>query len=138
LLAIGIDRIAAPRSAFGVPVYLGDSLQWGQQESLFNAGALTVQTGSGAQLFTSELRFPDSLIADAGRFDRLVAELADRATNRPADTAAPSLAQTFRRFPMSGSERETVADTFQVMCDLYDQGRDHIWGYYVRNLARPT
>ncbi len=24
------------------------------------------------------------------------------------------------------------------MCDLHDQHRDHIWGYYVRNLARPA
>ena len=23
------------------------------------------------------------------------------------------------------------------MCRLHDEGRDHIWGYYVRNLARP-
>ena len=23
------------------------------------------------------------------------------------------------------------------MCKLHDQGRDHIWGYYIRNLARP-
>lgn len=23
------------------------------------------------------------------------------------------------------------------MCRLHDQGRDHIWGYYIRNLARP-
>jgi hypothetical protein len=23
------------------------------------------------------------------------------------------------------------------MCRLHDEGRDHIWGYYIRNLARP-
>jgi hypothetical protein len=27
--------------------------------------------------------------------------------------------------------------TFKTMCRLHDEGRDHIWGYYVRNLARP-
>ena len=26
---------------------------------------------------------------------------------------------------------------FKALCDLHDQGRDHIWEYYVRNLARP-
>jgi hypothetical protein len=24
-----------------------------------------------------------------------------------------------------------------VLCDLHDTGRDHIWGYYLRNVARP-
>jgi hypothetical protein len=24
------------------------------------------------------------------------------------------------------------------MCRLHDEGRDHVWGYYVRDLARPT
>jgi hypothetical protein len=30
-----------------------------------------------------------------------------------------------------------IEDTFKTMCQLHDLGRDHIWGYYVRNLARP-
>lgn len=30
-----------------------------------------------------------------------------------------------------------VSATFALMCRLHDEGRDHIWGYYVRNLARP-
>jgi CheY-like chemotaxis protein len=25
----------------------------------------------------------------------------------------------------------------ETMCRLHDEGRDHIWGYYIRNLARP-
>lgn len=31
-----------------------------------------------------------------------------------------------------------LEQTFGVLCQLYDDGRDHIWGYYVRNLARPV
>jgi hypothetical protein len=134
-----MERIKSPdRGAFSVPVYLGDSLRWGQEPTLFNAGALAVPTGDGAQLFTSELRFPDTLIADAGRFDQLVAELADKATERAAGAPVPSLREMFRRYPMTESEQSMVADTFRVMCELHDEGRDHIWGYYVRNLARPT
>jgi hypothetical protein len=30
-----------------------------------------------------------------------------------------------------------IEGTFRTMCRLHDEGRDHIWGYYVRNLARP-
>jgi len=139
LLAVGMERIASPeRGPFNIPVYLGDSLQWGQEQTLLNAGALTIATRDSAQLFASELRFPDSLIADAARFDRLVAELADKAADRPTGAPTPSLRETFRRYPVTEVERTTLEETFRVMCELYDQDRDHIWGYYVRNLARPT
>jgi hypothetical protein len=143
LLAIGMDRISGSRDAFNVPVYLGDSLQWGQEQrlmerTLLNTDMLTVPTETGDQLFASELRFPSSLLADAGRFDRLVTELADRASERPPSSAIPSLAETFRRYPMTDVDRTTVTETFHVMCKLHDEGKDHIWAYYIRNLARPT
>lgn len=143
LLAIGMDRISDPRGAFSVPVYLGDSLQWGQEQTLMertllNTDMLTVPTETGDQLFASELRFPSSLLEDASRFDRLVTELAARASQREPESAVPSLAETFRRYPMSEADQATVTETFHVMCKLHDKGRDHIWAYYVRNLARPT
>ena len=143
LLAIGMDRISGPRNAFSIPVYLGDSLQWDQEQTLqertlLNTDMLTVPTGEGDQLFTSELRFPSSLLVDASRFDRLVTELADRASRRPPSSPVPSLVETFRRYPMTEAEQGTVTETFGVMCKLHDKGRDHIWAYYVRNLARPT
>lgn len=139
LLAIGLDRIAARDRGFvRIPVYLGDSLQWGREETLLTAGWLTVSTGTGEQLFASELRFPDALIADAGRFDQLVVELTDKAAGRAPGTPIPPLRETFRRFAISKAEQATVADSFRVLCELHDQGRDHIWGYYLRNLARPT
>jgi SAM-dependent methyltransferase len=139
LLAIGLDRVAAPdRGAVRIPVYLGDSLQWGREETLLTAGWLTVSTGTGEQLFASELRFPDALIADAGRFDQLVVELTDKAAGRAPGAPIPSLRESFRRFAIGEDEQGTVVESFRVLCELHDQGRDHIWGYYLRNLARPT
>ena len=137
LLAIGRERIRGTRGGFRIPVYLGDSIQWGQEQNLLNAGSLTLPTGSGDQLFANELSFPDSLIADAERFDRLVVELTEKANNRPRNSPVPALNQTFRRFPMSDQERAAVTATFSVMCQLHDEDRDHIWGYYLRNQARP-
>jgi SAM-dependent methyltransferase len=139
LLAIGMGRLqASDRPAFSVPVYLGDSLQWGQEQTLLNMQELIVPTSDGAQLFPSELRFPESLIADAGRFDQLVTELADKAADRQLGTPAPSLAATFRRFAVRANDQPVLTETFATMCQLHDEGRDHIWGYYVRNLARPV
>ena len=138
LLALGRQRLADPdRGAITVPVYLGDSIQWGQEQTLLSAEALAVPIDAGASLFSSELRFPRALVADAGRFDALVNDLAEAASRRPAGKPLPSLAGTFRRHAISGADAEVLTETFRQMCRLHDDGRDHIWGYYVKNLARP-
>lgn len=57
LLAIGLERLQSPeRGPVSIPVYLGDSIQWGQIDSLFSQGALAVPTGEGATLFSKDLR----------------------------------------------------------------------------------
>ncbi|RZD67801.1 restriction endonuclease [Streptomyces albidoflavus] len=138
LLAIGMDRLQAEdRPPLSIPVYLGDSVQWGQERTLLTSDGLTVPTDDGAQLFADELKFPDRLLEDASRFDRLVSELSKKATQRAAGTPVPSLAATFRRFAVHPNDQAMVAQTFATMCKLNDEGRNHIWGYYVRNLARP-
>lgn len=138
LLAIGMERLrAGDRPPFAVPVYLGDSLQWGQETTLLAHDGLTVPTSDGATLFADELRFPDRVVADAGRFDRLVSELAEKASSRPQGSPHPSINATLRLFAVHPDDQPVVAQTFKIMCQLHDEGRDHIWGYFVRNLARP-
>jgi SAM-dependent methyltransferase len=138
LLAIGRQLLASPdRPPFSVPVYLGDAVQWGQTQSLLNTEALVVPTNDGAQLFADELRFPDRVVEDAGRFDSLVAELADIASRPGRSPSPPSLAGVFRRYAIHPEDQPTINATFATMCSLHDEGRNHIWGYYVRNLARP-
>ena len=139
LLAIGRDRLRNPtRETVHIPVYLGDSLQWQEQSrDLWSAGNLTVRVDENQELFDSELRFPDALLDDAARFDELVNELANRAASRRLDPAVPSLNAVFRRLNIPQQYRAVIEETFRAMCRLHDEGRDHIWGYYVRNLARP-
>ena len=63
LLAIGTERLAAPdRRPLRVPVFLGDSVQWGQSDELFASETLNVSTGDGAGLFAEQLRFPQRLL----------------------------------------------------------------------------
>lgn len=140
LLAIGRDRLQAPdRPNFHVPVYLGDSVQWRTPEAtLWTQEGLTVAVDDGAQLWASNLHFPEQLLDDAGQFDRLVEELADKAANRQPGSPPPSLAATFTRFGIHPDDRPALEQTFATMCQLHDEGRDHVWSYYVRNLARPT
>lgn len=139
LLAIGRARLTDPtRRTVQIPVYLGDSLQWQEQNTnLWSAGNLVIRADDDRELFTSELRFPSRLLEDASRFDQLVNEMARRASGRQAGSAVPSLAAVFQRFAIAAEDRPTLEGTFQTMCRLHDEGRDHIWAYYVRNLARP-
>lgn len=145
LLAIGPDRLRADdRPSFHVPVYLGDSVQWGQErQDLFTADTFTVDIADADQptlqgIAPEDLRFPRDLLDDADNFDRLVAELADAASNRAPNSPHPSVKQIARRYGLAGADLETVGETFRVMCRLHDEKRDRIWGYFVRNLARPT
>ena len=139
LLAIGQDLLRHPeRGAVYIPIYLGDSVQWGGiQNSLWNAGDMVVAVEDHAELFSTELRFPDGLLADALAFDRLVEEMAQLASSRPSGSQAPNLSPLFQRHAVPTAARDTVAATFRTMCSLHDEGRNHIWSYYIRNLARP-
>ncbi len=137
LLAIGTERLQE-RDALSIPVYLGDSIQVGQNTSVLAPDGIEVYTTDGLELFAQVLKFPEEVVAEAGSFDRLVAEMATRAANRKPGTKPPSIKAVLKRHAVSGEKaREELETTFAVLCHLHDHARDHIWGYYVRNLARP-
>lgn len=143
LLALGRDRLMDPaRGQVQIPVFLGDSMQWGKKRTdrVLSHGQLVIQADDAHELpgLASELRFPNEILANSRVFDQLVQELADRAANRKAGTPPPSLRAIFQRLAIPASAHEAIKATFATMCRLHDQGRDHIWGYYVRNLARPA
>lgn len=138
LLAIGRARLMDDsRGPITVPVYLGDSVQWTQRLDLFSEGQLLIPTGTGDQLFEDELRFPDHLLANADWFDRLIEELAALAIKPREKGTTPSLNAVFRRLAVSETDQPAITASFEVLCRLYDNGRDHIWSYYIRNLVRP-
>lgn len=139
LLAIGRAKLTDPnRGDIQIPVYLGDSIQWREQGiDLWSAGNLVIHTDDQRDLFGSEITFPDALLDDAARFDQLVNELADRSSRRKPHSAVPSLKAVFSRLALPPEHESVIELTFKTMCRLHDEGRDHIWGYYVRNLARP-
>lgn len=139
LLAIGSEYLQHPdRGPIYIPVYLGDSMQWSEQSgNLWNAGDLVIAVEDTAELFTTELRFPDPLLHDAAAFDRLVEDMAQAASRREQGSRRPSVSPILQRHGVPQASRATVETTFATMCGLHDQGRNHIWSYYVRNLARP-
>lgn len=137
LMALGARRLSNPdRPPLAIPVFLGDSLQWTQAQGILGDRGLTVPV-EGDGLWAEDLVFPSRLLEDAGLFDQLVTRLTEMATDRKPGSPVPSLAPVFRHFAVHPDDQETVTQTFTQMCKLYDAGRDHIWGYYIRNLARP-
>lgn len=139
LLAIGRDRLMdEDRGTIQVPVFLGDAVQWKREaRDLFTGGQLVIETDDQKTFFESELRFPEGLLDNPDRFNEIVESMTRMAGDRKAGAAVPSLAGLFQRTAVPESAKATLNETFRTLCKLHDEGRDHIWSYYVRNLARP-
>lgn len=139
LLALGRERLThESRGSIRVPVYLGDSMQWQRAKpSLLSKQELRIVADDGAEIVESDFRFPLALLANARGFDELVSTLADKASSRTKGSNLPSLKGLLDHIGVPPDARGTVQATFETMCRLHDEGRDHIWGYYIRNLARP-
>jgi SAM-dependent methyltransferase len=142
LMAIGPERLAQRTHVVSIPVYLGDSMRWESAEdiALTLSGDVVLSTAeqSQAQLFGSEIRFPAAVVANVRGFDDLVNDLTRRASNREPRSARPSIAGVLNRAGVAEEDRAVVQATYNVLCDLRDDDRDHVWGYYVRNQSRPT
>ena len=147
LLALGTERLSGERGTIDVPVQLGDSLQWAIDHSVLpvHGAGVTINVtddsvGGAVPLpgFGSEqLLFPETVMTDPGRFDRLVADLTYRATSRLRGSAVPSIEALIRTLGLAGSDADMLRGTFTLLCKLHDDRRNHVWGYYVRNLVRP-
>ena len=141
LMAIGRERLREYGIDFHIPVYLGDSLQWQEQQAQLVDGSLLVDDADDRrELIAPQLSFPDQLLSDASRFCMLVDVLAKMVTDKKRGFQVPQLPATFNRLGIKERHRELVSQTFRTMCRLTDEGRDHIWKYQIsnlRNLARP-
>ena len=113
-----------------VPIYLGDALQLRfRAGDLFAGQQVTIQVDDDS----AELVFPISLVDRADTFDSLMSQVA-------ADIEAgqdPLIALDDHGIT-DANERATLVDTIATLQRLHDEGRNHIWAYYTRNLVRPV
>lgn len=148
LLALG-ERLEDERDDIWVPIHLGDSLQWHQpadhDESRIQIKTegvdLTTASTGAATLFDlgQILAFPLAGIDDPGTFDRLVTDMTNRAkTYTNISSKKPSIDHTLTKFAITDpADRATLHSTFEILCNLNAEGRDSIWGFFVRNQVRP-
>ncbi len=119
-----------------VPVYLGDALQLRfRAGDLFAERQVTIPVDQGPTSGSenAELTFPISLVDRADTFDSLMSQVA-------ADIEAgndPLIALDDHAIT-DAHERQTLTHTIATLQRLHDQGRNHIWAYYTRNLVRPV
>lgn len=139
LLALGRDRLNAPdRGSLSVPIYLGDSLGWDQREDLLSVDQLVIPTEVGDQLLSGELVFGEHLLENAATFDDLVQTLVDE-SGRAAGKATNKLSEgTIRRLVLSEDDLPDLNANFRRLKELHEANRNHIWSYYIRNVARPA
>lgn len=146
LLALGRDNIKSDnRKYLTIPIYLGDAVQWKQEADIFSSDVVRVTTddsnlfGTGGGGFQMDLRFPRSVLQDASRFDYLVSDMADKALDTHPDTASKAVAPLLKKYGVASDSKDgqVLRETFVNLCTLRAQGRNHIWGYYVKNLIRP-
>jgi hypothetical protein len=137
LLALTPKRLE-DRGELTVPVFLGDSVRWEQEDTVLTEEGMTVRTTDPFELVSDDLHFPEGVVEEPHRFDRLVADLAKKAASRRPGTKPPGIKGILNRHKVAGEkDREAVEIAFRKLCRLHDDGRDHIWSYYIRNLARP-
>ena len=135
-----------------LPVYLGDALQWnlsqsGQEEApaeLFSAAdtleifvpAVKVAAPERKVLAGTVLAFPADTAANPGEFNQVVSNMIS--FGERAATVEEFAAWMERETSASPEDRDVLRRTFDVMRRLQGEGRNHIWGYVARNLARPV
>lgn len=117
-----------------IPVYLGDSLQLLiDSQSILGADRVTIQLAPGVSGRHAILEFPGGLVARGDWFDRLMIE-----TAKLMDAGLDPMIALDDSRVVGPRDREVLARTFSTLMELRDEGRDHIWAYYTRNLVRPV
>ncbi len=113
-----------------IPVYLGDSLQWNLRRVVVE-GEIEIGTDDGTQLL-----FPAAVASKPAVFDTVLKEMLDHSARRqPAEAFKGWLD---RQDVPSDIDRRDLVRTYGEIKRLYDEGKDHIWGYVARNLSRPV
>jgi SAM-dependent methyltransferase len=131
LLALGPERLQDRPPYLAIPVYLGDSLQWNTRGFLAQRDVL-IEVPDCPHL----LEFPFEVARDPARFDAVIERMLLLSQQGAPAAGLESWLQ--REYSLGDSVAKTLARTYETLRDLHQAGRDHIWGFVARNLARPV
>ena len=130
LLALGRLLPARP-SKLTVPVFLGDAMQWNLRRFVDRTD-VAIDVPGEARPLRIPLGFAEEQAAFESGLDELNRGLADDATPQ-------AVGKALRRIEgASAADADALADTFAQLQALYRSGRNGIWTFVFRNLARPV
>ena len=129
LLALGEERLRQRPSELTIPVYLGDSLQWNTQGLLADKEVLIEVPGEGPLL-----AFPFEIARDPTIFDAVISRMLELSRQSAPSEGLQSWLQ--RRYGFGSATVGSVSQTYETLCNLQSEGRNHIWGFVARNLVR--
>ena len=122
---------AAGYTSVTVPIYMGDALQLRYRSGdLFAEREITIQVNDDEN---TELSFPVSLVERPDTFDALMGDVAEYIESGEN----PMFALNDHHIT-DEHERGMLKATIATMQRLHNEGRNHIWAYYTRNMARPV
>jgi hypothetical protein len=130
LLAMGKLLRSGP-SRLTVPVFLGDAMQWNLRRFVDRTD-VAIDVPGEARPLRIPLGFAEQQVAFEYGLDELNRGLADEATPE-------AVGQALRRIEgASAEDADALAQTFAHLQTLYRAGRNGIWTFIFRNLARPV
>jgi SAM-dependent methyltransferase len=130
LLAMGKLLRSGP-SRLTVPVFLGDAMQWNLRRFVDRTD-VAIDVPGEARPLRIPLGFAEEQVAFEYGLDELNRGLADDATPE-------AVGQALRRIEgASAEDADALAQTFAHLQTLYRAGRNGIWTFVFRNLARPV
>ena len=113
------------------PIYLGDSLQLRTAgQDMFSRDRVRIEVGDDEN---RALEYPLSLAQMSDWFDEVISDIAEAIEQ--GDDPLRSLDE---RSITDGPDRQMMETTIETLQALHAEGRNHIWGYYSRNLIRPA
>ncbi len=135
-----------------LPVYLGDALQWNLTRTGGDEAELELFAGREAleiyvppvqvrdpeprTLGPKTLIFPATVAADPQLLDTILTNMIDFGGR--SEPASAFTAWMKHENSVSDEDALVLHETYDVMRGLQGEGRNHIWGYIARNLARPV
>ena len=133
LLALAPTFAKGKPQSLSVPVYLGDALQWNTRELMTKSELEILVPPLVPTDAPTVLRFPEDVIDQPQLFDEMM-----DAMLRSAEAGQPARAFTHwldaHKVP---GDPKMLAETYEKLVRLNEEGRNHIWGYVARNLSRP-
>ncbi|WP_428488525.1 N-6 DNA methylase, partial [Rhodopila sp.] len=130
LLALG-DLVTERPSKLTVPVFLGDAMQWNLRQYVGGADVLVPVPGEDRPL-QIPAGFAENQAAFEHGLDTLNQGLADNSTPE-------AVGRALRRIEgATSSDADAMVATFTHLQTLYRAGRNGVWTFVFRNLARPV